>query len=1724
MADLLLLTNISNEIIKAKSNFKKSPKDRITLSYVEVRLETLDQQWSVFLEHHHKAVGEGHDPGKDYDYEKTEEEYIDYKSLLKEKLSILKPKPIVSNITSQVNKGSELRSNVRLPEISIPKFSGHYSEWVSFRDMFVSVIDNNSSLDDVQKLHYLKGCLSGEAEQLLKHLPLTASNYKICWSQLENRYNNKKYLSNCILKRLTGQRVLTSESSSGLKQLLDTTRECLHSLDNLGIKTNTWDVLIIFLVSQKLDSESRKLWERTIAGTNQELPKFKEFEEFLENRFRSLEFLDTRVQKSNCTHLTTAVLSCIFCSDNHKLCNCKKFAKETIDSRRDFVQAQHLCFNCLNSGHSVYQCTMSTRCRLCKKKHHTLLHPKSTKSVSDKTDQSVDKAVVATVTETVSKSQTPTSSETNDYKVFTTCVPYAHSQVLLATALVNVQSNKFRTPVVLRSLLDQGSQASFITESAVQLLGLKKMPGTNLVSGLGGDQGMTVASKSTVLIKIQSRLDPTFVITVKAHVLNKVTTLLPTRKVSVKITTAFSSMALADPSFDTPNKIDLLLGAEVYSQILLDGLFRGSPGSVIAQNTKLGWILSGRTLGQVSQDENCHNIIVNMHTQLNDSDNNLLKKFWELEAEPSSIKGKMLSEEEKLCEDFFSQTTKRDFEGRYIVKLPFKSADLLCNKGDSERIAYKRFLTLEKRLTRNPDLKIDYSKVIQEYLDMNHMAVVDDSKSPGVYIPHHVVIRKDKTTTKNRVVFDASCTDSNGVSLNSELMVGPALQPELRHLIMRWRSYPISLVADIVKMYRQVKVAEEDTDFQRILWREEPDSELQHFRLLRVTFGLSCAPYLAVRALQQLAYDEGPDFPLACPRVLNDFYMDDLLTGCQSVSEGVEIYEQMTKMLYRGGFPLQKWSTNSKELASLIKQTNDDEGPDLELKTDDMLKILGLAWDRDSDEFRCIVTLPPIEHPVTKRKVISDIARLYDPLGWIAPAITTAKVFIQKLWLSGIEWDAALPSSLLTDWITFRDDLSSLKAVRILRWINTSNDNQSVELHGFSDASNVAYAAVVYIRIIDQDEKIHVHLITSKTRVAPIKQVSIPRLELCGAVLLAKLLNEVAEILGVPKTQLHAWTDSTIVLAWLRSHPSRWKTFIANRVSEILTITDANQWSHVGSQDNPADSASRGLLPSECAQHQLWKEGPKWLYESKLTYDSKVVTDTNLEEKKHKIKCHATCESTDGYNLISRFSSLSKLTRVLSYCRRILSWNKPENKGRVLTAKELNEALLTCIKICQGHHFSKEINSLKMNGIINKKSKLTSLSPFLDSDGVLRVGGRLHHAHIKDDMKHSIIIPHKSHFTYLLISQAHEMTLHGGPQLMLNYLRSKYWIVGAKSLVRQFVRKCVTCLRYSAQPTQPYMGQLPVSRVTAHRPFLKSGVDYAGPINIRVSKGRGHRSTKGYICLFICMATKAIHLEVVSDMTSQGFLAAFKRFVARRGHVVDLWSDNGTNFVGSARELKELFNEERSKVAIEIASWLASNHTNWHFIPPHSPNFGGLWESGIKSTKHHLKRVVGNSTLTFEEMTTTLSQIEACLNSRPISQISYSPEDPCPLTPGHFLVGEPLVLVPEVNYESSNISTLKRWHLTQRMVQDFWRRWSQEYLTQLQHRYKWNNQTKEPEIGDVVLVKEDDLPPARWLFGRITDKHTGSDNVTRVVTLKYKDNSIKRPVSKLIILPVKDND
>ncbi|XP_059047666.1 uncharacterized protein LOC131843089 [Achroia grisella] len=554
--------------------------------------------------------------------------------------------------------------------------------------------------------------------------------------------------------------------------------------------------------------------------------------------------------------------------------------------------------------------------------------------------------------------------------------------------------------------------------------------------------------------------------------------------------------------------------------------------------------------------------------------------------------------------------------------------------------------------------------------------------------------------------------------------------------------------------------------------------------------------------------------------------------------------------------------------------------------------------------------------------------------------------------------------------------------------------------------------------------------------------------------------------------------------------------------------------------ENPADIASRGVNPSELKEKQTWWKGPTWLSQEISQKSMTTIPETKLEERKQHTKVFI-CEKDEP--IWNRFSTLTRMIRVLSYCRRLLHLKTKKDirmkLNTYLTSEELRITLDTLIKMVQQEEFLEEINDLKQNRKIKKRSKLYFLSPYLDTDGLLRVGGRIQASQLSQQHKHPIIIPNNTHLTILIIRDAHLKLLHGGVALTINYLRSRYWIISLKQLVKKCYRECTVCLRYRGKTIQPKMGQLPAVRVQPGRAFKTSGVDFAGPIQMRASKGRGQKAYKGYLCLFICMKTKAVHIEAVSDLTSQGFIAAFRRFVSRRGHCSDLYSDNGLNFVGAARELTQILNQAMIGVLQEVAELLSNDGTTWHFIPPRAPNFGGLWEAGIKIRKTNIIKIIGDSKLTFEEMTTLLHQIEACLNSRPICLLNDYPDDLAPLTPGHFLVGEPLISIPEKNDEDEKcISPLNRWRLTQRLMLQFWRRWSREYLHTMQQRHKWQNSNQIPEIDDVVIIK-DDLPPTKWLLGRILHKHTGPDGHVRVVTLKCKNSTLKRPISKLIPLP-----
>ncbi|XP_033221034.1 uncharacterized protein LOC117175436 [Belonocnema kinseyi] len=423
------------------------------------------------------------------------------------------------------------------------------------------------------------------------------------------------------------------------------------------------------------------------------------------------------------------------------------------------------------------------------------------------------------------------------------------------------------------------------------------------------------------------------------------------------------------------------------------------------------------------------------------------------------------------------------------------------------------------------------------------------------------------------------------------------------------------------------------------------------------------------------------------------------------------------------------------------------------------------------------------------------------------------------------------------------------------------------------------------------------------------------------------------------------------------------------------------------------------------------------------------------------------------------------------------------------------------------------------------EGRLVSLSPILDSEGVLRVGGRLRNSDLNYGQKHPILLPQNHNVTALIIRDQHLKLLHGGSQATLNATRNNYWIINEKTTVKKVIRKCVICCR--ANPLVPTygMGDLPKNRTIFKRAFLHTGVDYWSPFYIKEKKFRNRIKVKIYVAIFVCFATKAVHIEVVSDLTTEAFLACLSRFFSRRGKSADLYSDNGTNLVGAKNEIDSICNFLNSEEHNDTMSRVLANHRiSWHCIPPRSPHFGGLWEAAVKSFKRHWIRVIGERVLTYEEFTTLATEIEAILNSRPLTSIPSNPNDLTALTPGHFLIGDYIKGVPEHDLKGLPSGRLSSWQQVQQMKQHFWTRWNKEYLHELTVRKKWHKgATTDIKIGNIVTIRDDNQPPMRWMLGRVIAVHPGEDGVVRVVTLKTENGECKRSVKNLSPLPIDNN-
>lgn len=1619
---------------------------------------------------------------------------------------------VVGKLNDMV-KGDSSKQSVELPKIKLPEFDGEQSNWKTFKDLFDKIIHNNTTISDAFKIQYLKSNLTGKAAKMVQHLPSTSASYKKCYELLHNRYENERESVSSLIDQILNIEVQKQGTSYGLKLIHDTTYDCIMSIESVGTSVKNWDVLLIQILMRKLDKKTIIDYESKLESVkkNQTLEFFLNF---LERRFLALMSAESKT-KGNSTNeknyeksseksneklsekSNEAPFLCTFCEKPHSIYKCHGFKKLSPAERLDSIKVKKLCFVCLQK-HGKNECKSKYDCKICEKKHNVLLHIE--KQVETKT-------LLATAAEKTDKNET----SANEINIKTLIVTRDEDN-LLATAMVNVYT-KNGNKVLLRAVVDMGSQSPMITERAQQALGLE----TETVSaGVDGVDALQTKTNKRTQLNIFSRFSDNYALHIKPLVMKNITN-LNVFKDDLSKYEHLHNLNYADPSISSNQPIDILLGVADYTRIVTAGLIKNKPEEPIAQNTELGWLILGPNGAKNGDDtENESVTILISNTEIDER----IRHLFEM---PEIADGDLDSgndqwtEEEKFCEEYFVRTTRRDADGRFIVSMPFKNN---CKPvlGNSKKAALAMLYQLERRFEKNHEFKKLYGDYVKNAIEKGYLVKLEKPFNDAYYIPHHAVF-KDSSTTKLRPVYNASQRTTNGKSLNEQLAMGKMDQPTIFELLLRWRTYEIAFIEDIEKMYLQIKLDEAQHYLQVILWWEEETNKICEYKMTTVTFGLANSPYLAIRWLKEVAKTVAAEYPLAAHAIGKSFFMDDHTGGASTVNKAINLHTQLKTAFETVGCNLRKVMSNSNEFMSTIPES------DRAQMTTDTIKVLGILWKPTCDTLPIKIGFNLNTKAETKRQIVSEMATVYDPLGLITPMMTKAKNLVQRIWqMSNQEkkygWDDKLSEEIIEEWLKIKKRAIALNTMEMPRWVHTSSEN-NLQIHGFCDASQKAFAACVYIRSCKGDS-ITTTLLASKAKNAQTNQ-TIPKLELCGAQLLVQLVNKVSKAIEVKIDEIHLWSDSTCVLGWVAANPLRYKKYVSTRILFIQKLKNV-KWHHIAGKENPADCASRGVFGDELKENKLWRNGPKILREC-IDFNREEHMDYATENELKTIKISALI-SVKNESFIPQSESFYKLKKKFAFVLRFVHNCKGKSKrtGRI-TVNEMQQATTTLTKIVQREEFADEIKCLRNKTNINKKSKLAKLCVFLDDNDLLRVGGRLKNACLPFEAKHQVLLPKKHTVTNLLIGETHKLALHGGPKVVASIIRQKYWIIDAQSAIKSRIGRCFHCAKFAPKAMEQLMANLPEYRVNKPlKVFMCTAIDYAGPFYTKTSTLRNSKTEKSYVAVFVCMATKAIHLELASNLTAECFIAALRRFISRRGKVYHIFSDNGTNFVASNKILHDLNENEKSLYQRDVDEEFLSKEIVWHFAPPGSPHHNGLAEAAVKSMKFHLKRANGEKHLTIEEMNTLLCQVEAVVNSRPICALSNDPNDLSPLTPAHFLNMSEMELAPDDDVSDVKSNYLSRWHLVQKIFQNFWTHWKLDYVNQLQIRNKWNTQNPEVNIDDLVMVKDESLPATKWALGRVLEKHPGKDGMTRVVTVKTGRNVIKRTITKIAPMPMVEDD
>lgn len=1430
---------------------------------------------------------------------------------------------------------------------------------------------------------------------------------------------------------------------------------------------------------------------------------------------------------------------CIYCEKNHTLAECCKIRQQPHGERIKFLKRKGLCFGCLTQGHLSKDCKKRASCEHCSKKHPSLLH--FTKDEGAEHADSSHKDVK------VSPSDDPVVVASG------TCgaTGAGRDSCVLAIVPVCVKMKDSNRVIETYAFMDNGSQATFCSEKLMRQLNIEGRKTQILLRTMGHEKlepSYLLSGLEVCGINENTYIDLPDVYTHMDIPVSKEN--IPMQQ-DLEKWSHLSGIELSHIEAD----VGLLIGNNAYKAMEPWEVVHSVNGGPYAVRTVLGWVINGplKKISDAGSIAKHIGVSVNRISIAN-VENMLLQQFNNDFPERACEEKQEMSREDIQFINSVSETVTM-IDGHYSIGLPLR--DKHVKLPNNRNLAVQRAKNLKKKFIKAKEFHKEYQSFMSDSLNKGYAVKVDKEQPEPEngrvwYIPHHGVYHPRRG--KLRVVFDCAAS-YQGKSLNGELLQGPNLTNSLIGVLTRFRHHSIALMSDIEAMYYQVKVPPEDTDLLRFLWWPNGDvnEPLQEYKMVVHLFGATSAPSCAIYALRKTAEDAKDVMaPSVVNAVLNHFYVDDCLMSVSEEKEACAMVKDLTTLCGKGGFHLSKWMSNSRAvLASIPETERAKEVKDLDLTHDSLPeeRVLGVSWCVESDSFK--VTITSKDTLPTRRSILSSVSSTYDPLGFLSPVILPAKMILQELCGKRFSWDENIPSETAHKAILWFSDLAKLHGFKVKRCLKPDwfGNITSAQLHHFADASEKGYGVVTYLRIMNENNQVHCSFILGKSRVSPLKQVTIPRLELTAAAVAVKIDKFMRKELQIHLDDSLFWSDSTTVLKYIASESARFKTFVANRVSLIRDNTKPNQWMYVNSELNPADHASRGMNADSFIKCKDWIHGPAFLWKEKehwpispdvsneiLKEDVEVrevtVNVTEVDENQiNKLICHYS----DWHHLkkaVSWMLRLKHLLQKLSKQRKCLSsqtteFESPKHKadfvakqmckfkstlkGTLLTAADVAMGEMEIVKFCQKQSFKNEITALQKGDKLERNSHIIKLDPVLQ-DGVLRVGGRLGQSSLPIEAKHPIILPKDHHVSALIIRHIHKVTGHSGTNYILSNLRERFWIPKANSAIRKVLSKCVTCRRLAAKPGKQKMANLPSDRLTGDKPpFTNVGIDYFGPFEVKV----GRSLVKRYGVLFTCLTTRAIHLEVAHSLETDSCINAFRRFISRRGQVSVMRSDNGTNLVGAEKEMREAI---KGWNQVKMSEALLQKNVTWIFNPPAGSHFGGIWERQIRSVRRILNQVLKQQIIDDERLHTLFCEVEAIVNNRPLTKMSSDPNDLEAITPNHLLLLKGQPGLPPGLFQKEDLYSKRRWRQVQYLSDIFWKRWTKEYLPLLQERQKWTQTQRNLQLGDVVLIIDDSAPRGSWLMGKVEKTICDSQGYVRRVFVRTKTNVLERPIDKLCLL------